>query len=84
MLDSGCGMLIIQSTSTLLRNSNCPATVKETLIRLLVKCIVVFGSILSEEYLRTSVFCSVRAEVLTHSLTGQWKKVKNVLKTLCK
>jgi hypothetical protein len=79
---SGDGKLIIQSVATLLRDSHCPATVKDSFIRLVMKCLVVFGSTLAADYLGGSGFSSVGATVVVHSLTGQWKKIKNVLKTL--
>jgi hypothetical protein len=81
---TGDGKMIIHSVSTLFRDSHCPATVKDTFIRFLMKCLVAFGTKLSAEYVDTSRFSSVSATVMAHSLAGQWKKIKNVLKTLSK
>mmetsp|Transcript_21222 Transcript_21222/g.35746 ORF Transcript_21222/g.35746 Transcript_21222/m.35746 type:complete len:93 (-) Transcript_21222:1766-2044(-) len=78
------GMLTIQTISTLFRDSHCPSPAKDLFTRLLLKCLVAFGADLSVEYLSASGFSSVCSTVVAHSVSGQWKKIKNVLKTLSK
>ena len=81
---SGDAQLLVLHVSTLFRDPNCPAKVKDSFVRLLAKCLVTFGANLSAEYFSGSALSPVSATITAHSLTGQWKKIKNVLKTLSK
>lgn len=81
---NGLGQAIIQAISTLFRDTGCPAPAKDLFTRVLLKCLVVFGADLSMEYMSRSGFSSVCSTVVAHSVNGQWKKIKNILKTLAK
>ena len=81
---SGVGCKMVQAISVFLRNNHFSPPAKESFVKLLFKFLLFFGSNCCQQYLDDSELGPVSKSVIGHSRKGQWKKIKNIIKTLSK